>query len=642
MRRFRLIVIMGVLFLCPVAMLPQERVAPSSTVASAADSSRDKNFMATNFNRAFDTYTWLGAARYGMSIGPLTFSLKELFQSTLVQTDSRRITDQQSFDILGKYWLNSTISSVVKLSSISVSDNQSIGITNVFSNAGYGGLEFRPMEHFYVTPLIGFRYEKQSNERDRGMSYALDVDADSLMYDGYNTILDGKFQYDKLSPRVNEFRTLGIHTEKIFFERTRNLFSIVYNRNRRDFYSPADPSVSALFHVASNIESRSEDGITASDTLDYNIGNSFLMSFEGNVFTRTIERDTKYRIFFGNTNPVPNTNTQEMKIEGGVQAEYDVANNLSVNVRFVYQERDEQHRILPEDSISLSSFNSLSKIEESKNNHSRRALLSSQVTWAFSTFHSVSLTGSSSIIRYDTPSQENVDDHDELFYIVGLITTHHLNRYLDLTITANVNLTHLVYLSGQRSADNTWNRIFQLSPRAVYKPTNSISTINVFEVLANYTSYDFEYPGSPIRSFAFRQFRFLDSTSIALTQKLRIELFSHLRFYERGEFQWAAFAERPLDYFEDKTFIDAIAYNFTPSLLFSVGIRYFSQSRFAYTGQERQLQSFLRSIGPLTSILWRVSGRTEFSLNGWYEGQSQTGLANRSFANLTMSLSVHL
>jgi hypothetical protein len=134
----------------------------------------------------------------------------------------------------------------------------------------------------------------------------------------------------------------------------------------------------------------------------------------------------------------------------------------------------------------------------------------------------------------------------------------------------------------------------------------------------------------------------MDSTTIGITGKARLSFFGHLRLYERGEFQWDDFAERPLEYFEDRTLVGAIFYTLKEGLLFSVGIRYFSQSRYGFSGQERQFQSIFRSSGPLTTVDWHLSGRTDFLVTGWYEHQSQTGSVSRNFANLTMSLVVHL
>jgi hypothetical protein len=199
-----------------------------------------------------------------------------------------------------------------------------------------------------------------------------------------------------------------------------------------------------------------------------------------------------------------------------------------------------------------------------------------------------------------------------------------------------------VYIFSSRSADNTWNRVIRLAPRLAFSPSPEFTSTNTFEVLANYTVYDFESPSSPIRSFAFRQFSFVDSSGFDLTNRLRLEWFSGIRLYEQGELRWADFSELPLTSFEDHTYLGTVRYRFRRGLLFSAGIRYFSQRRYVFTGQERTLDRYLRSIGPVAGIVWNVGEQTEFSTNGWFENQVQTGSAGRSFANLTMSLTVHM
>ena len=254
----------------------------------------------------------------------------------------------------------------------------------------------------------------------------------------------------------------------------------------------------------------------------------------------------------------------------------------------------------------------------------------------------LSLTASTSLLRYDTPRADNDDDRDELAYILSCSYYSRFSRHLTMRIFIDANLAHLVYLESTRSADNTWNRILRLSPRLEYIPSDAVTSVNTFEVLANYTSYDFEYPSSPIRSFVFRQFGFNDSTAIDLTGRLGIDLYGVLKLYERGELQWAEFQERPVTYFDERTIMGSFRYRFPGGLLFSVGIRYFNQSRFAYAGSERTLDQRLRSIGPVTAIEWLIGNRTSYSLKGWYEDQLQTGAPNRGFVTMTMSLAVHL
>jgi hypothetical protein len=184
--------------------------------------------------------------------------------------------------------------------------------------------------------------------------------------------------------------------------------------------------------------------------------------------------------------------------------------------------------------------------------------------------------------------------------------------------------------------------VLRLAPRLAYSPSAEFTSTNTFEVLANYTVYDFDSPSSGIRSFAFRQFSFTDSSGFDLTRRLRLEWFSGIKLYEQGELRWADFSERPLTSFEDQTYVGTIRYLFGRSLLFSAGIRYFSQRRYLFKGQERSLDHYLRSIGPVTGIVWNVGDHTEFSTKGWFENQAQTGSAGRSFANMTMSLMVHM
>ena len=118
--------------------------------------------------------------------------------------------------------------------------------------------------------------------------------------------------------------------------------------------------------------------------------------------------------------------------------------------------------------------------------------------------------------------------------------------------------------------------------------------------------------------------------------------FSHIKFYEQGELLWDDFAERPVSYFEDKLFISMVRYQLATGLHFSLGIRYFSQSRFGYLGSEKRLERFLRSIGPVTDISLETSRRASVTVKGWYEVQTQTGQPKRNFSNMNMTLVVNI
>ncbi|HEV8537438.1 MAG TPA: hypothetical protein VGR15_00830 [Bacteroidota bacterium] len=637
---------LGALCLIPHLIYCQEQPDRLSSGA-AADS---PNLALISFDRFLDTYQWDGRTSYRAITGNLSFSLSEQFLSTIIRTDRNRITDRQQFDLSARYRLGEQWKAAAQASSFILSDNRSIGISNVSYNAVYGGVEYRPFTTVTILPLIGLRFENQidpsgasksGDQRDRGVSYLINLSSDSLEYEGYRTQIGGRLQYDKLTPRILESRNINLNAEKVFFERTRNRFQFSYSRNRRDFYSPVDEVTRQQFNVSNNIETRSEDAFAIADSLDYGMGDKLLLTLQGNLFTREIDRETRYRSYSAGK-PVPNTTIGELRIGGAAQLGYHPGKYFDGFVQFAFQERDENHRVQPDDSLSQSGLAAVTRLEERKNNQARRTTLASAMTFTPLNAHTITISGSASLLRYDTPSADNDDDRDELWYIANVTTHHRINRHLQLRVSADVNLTHRVYISSKRSADNTWNRIFRISPRLEYNLSGEIRSENIFEVLANYTAYDFEYPASPIRSFVFRQLGFIDSTTMTITRRLRLDLFGQWRIYERGELQWDSFTERPVNYFEDRTYSAVVGYALSRSLLFSAGIRYFSQLRFGYAGSERIIESFLRSSGPITSIVWNVSGRTEFSIQGWYEQQSQTGTTKRSFTNMTMFLRVQL
>lgn len=630
----------GMLFLCYQLCLPQSEPGGYHPPGTSPDTLRPKNNASISLDKSLDTYHWTGLTAYDYVVGPWSLQFSEQFLSMLINTTPLLIRDEQTLNLFLKHRLTDGLQSAFQVSSYSLSDNQSVGIGSASSHAFYAGAEFEPFERLALLPMVGYRFDNQLDQHDRGVSYQLGISSDSLTYGGYRTGLNGKLEYDKLDPRALETRNLSLVINKDFFEQTRNLLRIQYIRNRRDFYDAADTTIRRQYGVSNNIETRTDDSYAFSDILDYTLGRSMLLSFQGNVISREITRQLRYEDLTNPRRPTLGTTIDELTFDGGVQANYTPGGFLSSSLKFFYQERDEQHTIQPEQNELTVVSDSLSRVEERKNNHARRTLLALNIGMAPSHADSVALSAATTLLRYDTPTELNDDQRDELRYILSLAATHRFNRYFNIQLLAEADLTHLVYLLATRSADNTWNRIFRLSPRVAYVSGGGISSVNTFEVLANYTVYDFEYSVSPIRSFAFRQFGFIDSSTVELTRRLAVEWFSQIRLYERGELRWQEFSERPLNYFEDKTYIGTMQYRFRERLVFSLGIRYFSQSRFSYQGTERLPDSFLRSIGPITGIRWNVGQRTELFVKGWYENQSLTGQPGRSFTNVNASFTV--
>jgi hypothetical protein len=570
------------------------------------------------------------------------FDVDQNFVSTLIRTNTNLITDEETFRSSFRFLPGRNVEPVAAANAYILSDKRGFGLSDVSSYSVHAGAAWRPLEVLTIEPLVGYRSDRQSGITDRGPSYLLRMGADSIGYAGTGTAFDGSWEYTMLEPRTLETRNARLTTRKTFPDDSRNTLDLRYYRNRRDFYTPADPDVAAEFGVEMNIETRAEDLYAVRDSLFYAVDRRLSVGVNAGVLSRGISRASKYKSYADPERPVLNTNVDELTIGGELGADWTVSQALGARLAVTLSERNETHQAERDDGYLESAVDSLRRTEERKNNTARRTSIGFATEYRFSQSHRIEASASGAILRYDTPSPDNTDDRDDLWYLLNVTSSHRINRYLHLSVAADANLQHLVYLASARSADNAWNRILRLSPRLVYEPSGTFTTTNRFEVLANYTVYDFDAPGTAVRSFSFRQFAFSDSTVWTLTGRTSIEWSSFVRLYERGTLRWSDFSERPVSSFEDFTHNGRVRYSLSPALIFSLGIRYFSQMRYDYAGNSRVPQYFLRSVGPATGIEWTVSNRTAFLVRGWYERQSRTNLPDQGIANITMSLNVSL
>lgn len=593
------------------------------------------------FEKILNTYRWAGVAAYRHESGPFRFHLREHVRSSLIRIERNQIRDEQSLDLLLARRFSGNVEGKIRGSSFILSDNRSVGIATAYSHVLYGGAAYRPVPSLTIEPYIGYRVDRQVDESDHGPSYLLGLTSERFDIGGYDASIRGSFQLDRLSPRIVRSDTAMVTVDKEFPEGTRNALRLLYSRNRRDFYVAVEPAIREQFGVNRNIESRNEQSVLVSDALDYTLGRQLFLNFSGTIFTRTINRELRYRNT-GDPRKYPlNTSIGEFRINGMGQIQYD-SRRFDALIRFLYEERDEQHSAEADRAVTIAVLDSARRAEERKDNHAKRTAVGADLTLAFSRSDTLSLAGLGALLRYDTPSSENDDDRDELWYAIGITMVVRPARYLTIRGSAEANLIHLVYLASTRSADNTWNRVLRLAPAFEFRPASYLSTTNRFEVLANYTVYDFEFPTSATRSFSFRQFSFIDSTVWSFSRRMSFEWFSHIRNYERGELRWSEFSERPIGAFRERTYESGILYRLTDGLHLSLGIRYFRQTRYRYAGAVRIEENVYRSVGPTTRMVWSVSRMTVLRINGWHEHQEETGAENRRVANVTLSLAIHL
>lgn len=627
--------------LLPLGLLlarAQETQRTADISPQAPDSLLHRNGAGMYFDRNLDTYNWMGRLVVDTAAMGTRIALNELYTSNVILVDAgsggrkKLETNQQNLLLRLMHPVATDLSALVQWSSLVYSDRKSVGLNNASIHSVLGGFEFVPVPFVALTPMLGYRWDNQTDMQDRGLTTYIAAQTRGIDLDGTQLVGAAQYRKDHLDPRTLDSHFARLGAQKYFSATMRDSIDIGVYHTRREFYALAD----------SNIESRLDNVFSFTNLLDYDVDRNLLATLFLTINSRGLDKDYRRTAVAPPPGPVFGTRIEEFRLETFLQASYRSTDNRSAgSLRLSYGERNESHRAKPVPNASpgiLALYNERNRQEQTKDNFARRSSLAGMVSFPLSLSDRVAIAGTASILRYDTPSDLNYEDRDELLVSASIATTHRVTRTFDVAVTLDGNLSHLVYLLKERSANNNINRVLRLSPRTTFRPAGFFTTTNGFEVLANYTVYDFEEQTTLVRSFSYRQFGWIDSTTVQFTDRLALDFFLYLKLYERGQLRWSEFTERLENSFADQTYAAQLRFSPGPEAVFAVGLQYFSQTRYSYTGAIRTIASFLRSFGPTCTILWDVGNHGQLSLRGWYENRKQPDGTSRTLGNMSMTL----
>jgi len=590
------------------------------------------------FDRSRNTFNSMELFALDTTVWSTRIWFRQLYDGNIIllegsggSADQRLKSDRNSMAAFVSHPIAPSFSVRADFSSLVYTDDKDVGLSSTSSHVLAGGFEYSPTLFMSLTPLLGYRWDNQGVLRDRGPHYALSGTARDLRLDGYRLTGEFHLQEDLLDPRVLENHGARAGVQKTFEGRTRDSLEVGVTRTRREFYSPPDTLL--------GVDSRVENILTVANLLDYDVSRELLASLYVGVHSRGLNRETRS---VGPTPlpPVFGSAIDEFRLETFLQTTYHHA-ELSGFLRLFYAERTESHEARapagsPADLRLL--FDERNDQEQTKNNSTQRTAVSGMLHWPLGSSDTLVVAGSGSILRYDTPSRQNTEDRDEQLFALTFVSSHRLARTLLLTLTLEGTTGHTVYLLKERSANNSRNRILRLAPRTTFRPSSGFFTANTFEVLANYTVYDFEEQAALVKSFSYRQFAWHDSTAVELTSRIGLDFLGSLKFYERGQLNWGEFTERPENSFVDRLLRVQARWSPATAAVFGVGYCSFTQHRYSYAGARKKLDTVIQSVGPTCTILWEAGSHGRISLLGWYEQWSQTAGITRSLVNLSFNV----
>jgi hypothetical protein len=638
-RSTTLVFLLACLPLCAPGQESQREVLPQG---ERMDSLRRANTASVLLDRNLNTLNWSGRMSIDTMFSRTRITASGQFLANIIQPDggtagglhsSESTQDDISLGI--RHPIADFVSIDTRWSSLVFADNRGTGLSNASSHTGLAGISFFPVDFLSLTPLGGYRWDTQAGVRDRGISYGLEAELAPIDFDGYRFSGIGRMRRDAINPRVLDNHLAEISVYKPFGTFSRDSLEVGFLQTRREFYSRED----------SAIESRTDRYFSLANLLAFDVGQDLMTTMFVSISSRLLDKDERALISAAYSPSSFNTAIEEFRFDTYLQAAYSAhKRGLSALVRLGYSERSESHRAKAPEQMAQNIavlFSERNRQEQTKDNLARRVSLSGSASLPLFDATDFYLLGSTGILRYDTPSELNYEDRDELLIAASLGLRHRFSQNLEALVSLDGTLSHLVYLLKERSANNNINRILRLSPRTIWHPVRWFSTTNVFEVLANYTVYDFEKQAALVRSFSYRQFAWLDSTRIEFSERVGLDFFTYLKLYERGLLKWEEFLERTENSSVDRTL--AVQLRFTPgaSTLFAIGLRYFSQSRYMYQDAVKKPDTFTGSVGPTCAIRWMIGPHSRLIFQGWYERRRLSDETFRSLATMTMHLYFH-
>jgi hypothetical protein len=635
--------IMFVVLICVGVMWSVVYVSAQTVLSLyTADSTAgaEQPYIRFGFDKILNTFIMRGDAGgvFTLPIGTLT--LRQQYRGRALRTVNTSVRDDEDVALLFRTPIDTAWSVIVGNATVFSADSRSLQLNRLLTSAVLGGIEWRPRPRWTLSVQTGGEYNEQLGIVDRGWTLAGRGIIANDRIESLNLFVDGSFARSALTNnRTNQQINLQTGVSRTFdggeeFELSGNYYSI-----RRDFHTSvlAGSTIIPSTTATNIIERRGEEGLRSFVRVLYPLSSWLVLDAQGAVERAVVNR-TYQTFLVGTPFTAVDRTVEQMRLATSLSARMALA-RLSVFAEMQYEGRDEFNRVIPQNverfPIREADLLALRSVEVQRDFLSSRIRLFLQGSYILTPRDTLRAVYSSTLLRYDTPSDVNYDDRDELTVFANIGYGRQFSSYVSAGIFIEARLLHTVFVKAQRSAQNNWVRTLRLVPHVRYR-SDVLTMSPEFELLANYTSFDFESLIGSIQSFSFRQIAYRDSLSARLTKTLSIDIRPQIRYFERGEFRWDSFTEIPRDRTLE-VFVRSLVVTHQTYGRIGLGVRYYDLHQQPIV-QGLAPEFRLTSIAPEVLAEISVSRSTQIRLNGWYERQTDGGGAVRYIPNMIFTL----
>lgn len=579
-------------------------ISATSTFGQGRGSSYQPRYSKLTFSQDLNIFEWLYTLNYQKTLNnKLQIRIKEDFRSTLQSISSQDLwKDNQNLTVALNYQISKQVSFEPEILSHILKDPLAGFDNDLTFHSGTAKITYQPNSKVQLSPKISSKWQTQFEQSDQGFGYGINATLYDFDVNGYRNDLSVIGEQDFFPRRRNEDLRVRYQIKRKFYEATADTLVIVFDRLRRDTFG-ADTSGIFVRNLA-----QSNRGFE--NYLSYRLGSNTTVFLKNSILATTFK--------------VTNLKEEEddiRKDDSGFESRHSVRlsvnkprwnTNIGWNYRF--RSRDDRRQDLTPDPFGRhpSVGFDIEDVFVELNLRSGYKLSSSD---------SVGFFAAVSKFQYDTSDTTNSNDHDQIRWQATFSHGHEFSPSLRLVWRGSVFLNHFVFISGKFSGGNNWERVFQLKPEIVYRPSHTFYSKQSFIVRAKYRTFDFDDPTTSNRNIVNRQFILANESKIGLSRKSWIELRVNFELAEQGRLFYSLWRQNLALSWRNQEAKVIFRHRIGSDLTIALGGKFFQQSRWQHRinsqgVSEKKLQEKHTNYGPIMEASYRPSSSVEFLFLG--------------------------
>lgn len=523
------------------------------------------------------SWNWQGKLNWHTRIKQKNrFFLNNAFTSNLFRESglSNKWKDEDNLESGWEQKFSSRLLSATRLRSHIFSDENSF--VKFSKHLLFQEFQVHPVNKLKVSPALGWAVEEMYGFRDQGWYTQLNADLKDWDLGGYvnNSEIFNSIYF--FPGRRNQEHRYFMSFNKKFSEFANDSLRVGYEFMKNSYHL-------ARVEFLENVEINSR---FLYNRLGYHVSPKSRLDVETRIESRDISQ----------SNPDLLNHRNEQNISNKVSL---VFNGESFNQGVTF---------FTSQNTNLSSRSAGMRAESRNDLEGLQAAFNLFSHWKMNQSNELQLTFAYTKYQYSSPDTTQMIDEDDLRFISDLRFLHRFSTYFSASLAANFYFYHQIYIHANRSANNNWNRIFQLTPSFHLRIPRLLEHTNRIKILANYTVYDFDEILPQIRSYIFRELVFIDSLSIHLSAGLRLQTNYQLEKEDDGTFLKNLFAQQVSRELTSHFFDIRLVYVRITGLQLATGFNWYFRKEWVLFPRRRLARNY-RAFSPRLTILYSLGPR---------------------------------